>query len=124
MSSTKRGRSLAEVMSPIEDEPGTTAEPTSAVVAREDAVSVADAGEGKAGYTAADAPATTIVPVNVLVAPEDRRRLRQLSLDTNLSLQKLGHEAWNLLLQKRGLPPLKPVSANVPSGRAAGRPRS
>lgn len=124
MSSTKRGRSLAEVMSPIEDEPGTTAEPTSAVVARGDAVSVADAGEGRAGHTAADAPATTIVPVNVLVAPEDRRRLRQLSLDTNLSLQKLGHEAWNLLLQKRGLPPLKPVSANVPSGRATGRLRS
>ena len=64
-----------------------------------------------------------VVPVNVLVAPEDRRRLRQLSLDANLSLQKLGHEAWNLLLQKRGLPPLKAVSANVPSGRAGGRSR-
>lgn len=124
MSSTKRGRSLAEVMSPIEDELGATAGPASAVVAEGSTVSAADAGEGRAGHTAADAPAMTIVPVNVLVAPEDRRRLRQLSLDTNLSLQKLGHEAWNLLLQKRGLPPLKPVSANVPSGRATGRTRS
>ena len=127
MSSTKRGRSLAEVMSPIEDELGATAGPASAMVAEgseDSTVSAADAGEGRAGHTAADAPAMTIVPVNVLVAPEDRRRLRQLSLDTNLSLQKLGHEAWNLLLQKRGLPPLKPVSANVPSGRATGRTRS
>ncbi len=65
----------------------------------------------------AEAVGQSVVPVNILVAPEDRRRLRQLSLDANLSLQKLGHEAWNLLLQKRGLPPLKAVSANVPSGR-------
>ncbi len=113
MSSTRRGRSLAEVMSPIEDEaPAEAATPT--------------AGQGgeapPAGEEARGAPA--VVPVNILVAPEDRRRLRQLSLDTNLSLQKLGHEAWNLLLQKRGLSPLKPVSANVPSGRAAGRTRS
>ena len=64
-----------------------------------------------------EAVGQSVVPVNILVAPEDRRRLRQLSLDANLSLQKLGHEAWNLLLQKRGLPPLKAVSANVPSGR-------
>jgi hypothetical protein len=72
-----------------------------------------------------EAGGQVVVPVNVLVAPEDRRRLRQLSLDTNLSLQKLGHEAWNLLLHKRGLPPLKPVSANVPSGRSAsGRSRA
>jgi hypothetical protein len=99
VSSNKRGRTLAEVMSPIEDdvvsaqvEPTPSSEPS-------------------------DTTAQSVVPVNVLVAPEDRRRLRQLSLDTSLSLQKLGHEAWNLLLQKRGLPPLKPVSANVPSGR-------
>ena len=113
MSSTRRGRSLAEVMSPIEDE--ATAE--AAKQAAGQGGEAEPAGEGAQG-----APA--VVPVNILVAPEDRRRLRQLSLDTNLSLQKLGHEAWNLLLQKRGLPPLKPVSANVPSGRAAGRMRN
>lgn len=114
MSSTRRGRSLAEVMSPIEDEPPAEA----ATPAAGQGGGAAPAGEGARG----GAPA--VVPVNILVAPEDRRRLRQLSLDTNLSLQKLGHEAWNLLLQKRGLPPLKPVSANVPSGRAAGRTRN
>ena len=107
MSSNKRGRSLAEVMSPIDDD--TVTGPV-AVIA--EAPSVTSSG-------AAEAVGQSVVPVNILVAPEDRRRLRQLSLDANLSLQKLGHEAWNLLLQKRGLPPLKPVSANVPSGRLA-----
>ena len=62
-----------------------------------------------------------IVPVNMLVTPADRKRLKELSLHTDRSLQKLGHEAWNLLLAKRGLPPLESVSANVPSGRR--RPR-
>lgn len=119
MSGNKRGRSLAEVMSPIEDDEGAhpTASPT------------VDAGPQSILRNASEAPASgdvsvqAVVPVNVLVSPEDRRRLRQLSLDTNLSLQKLGHEAWNLLLQKRGLPPLKPVTANVPSGRIASRSR-
>ena len=111
MSSTKRGRSLAEMMSPIEDEPGTGTFTRNA------------AGPAGSVGTDRDVPAgngpAAIVPVNIQVTPEDRRRLRQLSLDTNLSLQKLGHEAWNLLLQKRGLPPLKPVNASVPSGRNA-----
>jgi hypothetical protein len=61
--------------------------------------------------------APTVVPVNILVDPADRKRLRQLSLDTGLSLQRLGHEAWNRLLEARGLPSLRPVAANVPSGR-------
>ena len=112
MSGPRRGHSLAEVMAPMEGEPVARATETAP-------------GEGGHVETARDprAAAPAIVPVNVLVAPEDRRRLRQLSLDANLSLQKLGHEAWNLLLQKRGLPPLKPVSASVPSGRATGRTR-
>lgn len=109
MSSSKRGRSLAEVMSPIDDDTAVHA-PDAPLPP---AVLPAPNGAG-------EVPGQTIVPVNVLVTPEDRRRLRQLSLDANLSLQKLGHEAWNLLLQKRGLPPLKPVSANVPSGRPSG----
>ncbi len=119
MSNTRRGRSLAEVMSPIEDELDAAAP---AAATKNAAEAAGSTGEDRAG-SAAEGPAA-IVPVNVLVAPEDRRRLRQLSLDPNLSLQKLGHEAWNLLLQKRGLPPLKPVSANVPSGRSGGRGRS
>ncbi len=110
MSSSRRGRSLAEVMSPIDDD-----------VVRDAGSPVpvpppAQVGAGEGG-------GQLVVPVNVLVAPEDRRRLRQLSLDANLSLQKLGHEAWNLLLQRRGLPPLKPVTANVPSGRPGVRNR-
>lgn len=86
----KRGRSLADVMASIDP-----AEPAERIAP----------------------PPRDIVPVNILVTPRDRKRLRQLSLDTGLSLQKLGHEAWNKLLESRGLEPLEPVTANVPSGR-------
>lgn len=110
MSSSKRGRSLAEVMSPIDEDHAASSDV--AVLSPAAAPSVSNGAGEMAGQS--------VVPVNILVAPEDRRRLRQLSLDANLSLQKLGHEAWNLLLQKRGLPPLKAVSANVPSGRSPG----
>lgn len=95
---TKRGRSLMDVMGSIEPEATVADEPT-----------IASAAERIA------APA--VVPVNVLVTPSDRKRLRQLSLDADTSLQKLGHEAWNMLLASRGLAPLEAVSANVPSGR-------
>ena len=105
MSSSKRGRSLAEVMSPIDDDTVSSS------------VTVIPEAPSATTNRTAETTGQSVVPVNILVAPEDRRRLRQLSLDANLSLQKLGHEAWNLLLQKRGLPPLKAVSANVPSGR-------
>jgi hypothetical protein len=71
--SAKRGRSLADVMASI-DPPSQT----------EQAVS----------------PPRDIVPINTLVTPRDRKRLRQLSLDTGLSLQKLGHEAWNNSLSR------------------------
>lgn len=46
----------------------------------------------------------------------DRDRLKQLSLHERISVQQLGMEAWNLLLAKRGLPPIKPATANTPSG--------
>jgi hypothetical protein len=105
-------------MSPIEDD---VTAPMSANSERTNAPSVVV--ESRPEAKGAQGEGQTVVPINILVAPEDRRRLRQLSLDANLSLQKLGHEAWNLLLQKRGLPPLRPVSANVPSGRAGARPR-
>lgn len=65
-----------------------------------------------------ETPASEIAAINIFVATDDRRRLKQLSLDTGLSIQKLGHQAWNLLLESRGLPPLRPTSANVPSGRS------
>ncbi len=102
-SSIRRGRSLADVVSGFDDEP---------------AADVAPAPVAPAAVAAIPAAAAQpIVPVNVLVTPGDRKRLRQLSLDTGLSVQRLGHEAWNLLLEARGLPPLEPVAANVPSGR-------
>ena len=104
-SSIRRGRSLADVVSNIDGDEPLAAEPAS--VTTLPAPSPA-------------APQQAIVPVNVLVTPADRKRLRQLSLDTGLSVQRLGHEAWNLLLEARGLPPLEPVAANIPSGRRKG----
>lgn len=101
MSSKRTGRALADVMGGLEEDP----------VAAPITVAASDAA------TVRDSAAPTIVPVNVLVTPRDRKRLRQLSLDTGLSLQKLGHEAWNRLLEARGLEPLEAVAANVPSGR-------
>ena len=102
MSSRRAGRALADVMGELEED----AAPAPVAVTDEAPPAVKD----KAG------PA--IVPINVLVTPRDRKRLRQLSLDAGLSLQKLGHEAWNRLLEARGLEPLEAVAANVPSGRA------
>ncbi len=58
-----------------------------------------------------------VVPLTIHVAPGDRKRLKQLSLDSGRSLQSLGIEAWSLLMQSRGLPPLAPTKANVPDGR-------
>lgn len=102
---SKRGRALADVMASIDDDPQAAADAVPQTAER-----TAKAGVGQGG------PA--IVPVNILVTPRYRKRLRQLSLDTGLSVQKLGHEAWNRLLESRGLEPLEPVTANVPSGRA------
>ena len=96
--SAKRGRSLMDVMGSIE--------PEASIAAELDITPAVDR-----------IAAPSVVPVNVLVTPADRKRLRQLSLDADMSLQKLGHEAWNLLLASRGLAPLEAVSANVPSGR-------
>ena len=98
MSKTPRGKSLADMMSTLDDE----------------TLADSPAPAPRAGLVSAG---SDVVAVNVLVTPADRRRLRQLSLDAGLSLQKLGHEAWNLLLKQRGLEPLESVSANVPSGR-------
>jgi hypothetical protein len=99
---SKKGRSLAEIVSPLDDTEQAGAQDI-------------PADKPNAGVLPAR---PSIVPINILVTPRDRKRLRQLSLDTGLSLQKLGHEAWNRLLEARGLPPLEPVSASVPSGRS------
>lgn len=101
MSSKRAGRALADVMGELDEEP-VAVEPV--------------AVQAPAGAPAIGTPA--IVPINVLVTPHDRKRLRQLSLDSGRSLQKLGHDAWNRLLESRGLEPLESVAANVPSGRS------
>lgn len=96
--STKKGRDLAAILGNLDDD---TVDPAPAAPAPPPPAPMA----------------AKIVPVNFLVTPEDRKRLRQLSLDSGISLQKLGHEAWNKLLVERGLSPLEPVTANIPSGR-------
>lgn len=99
---TKKGRTLADMIGGLDEDLDT---PSQASVP-----SVSSAP--------APTPAAKIVPISVLISPEDRKRLRQLSLDTGLSIQKLGHEAFNRMLEARGLAPLEAVSANVPSGRS------
>ena len=102
MSSKRTGRALADVMGELDEKPA-----AAPIVA-----ATADSAPVRESATPA------IVPINVQVTPRDRKRLRQLSLDTGLSLQKLGHEAWNRLLEARGLEPLEAVAASVPSGRS------
>lgn len=102
MSSKRTGRALADVMGELDEKPA--------------AASIVAATTDPAPVRESATPA--IVPINVQVTPRDRKRLRQLSLDTGLSLQKLGHEAWNRLLEARGLEPLEAVAASVPSGRS------
>ena len=103
--STKRGRSLADVVSNLDDD---------------EAPAVASVSTPVVVPVLVGAAQQPIVPVNVLVTPADRKRLRQLSLDSGVSVQRLGHEAWNLLLEAKGLSPLEPVAANIPSGRRKG----
>lgn len=100
--STKKGRTLADIIGGLDEDPSMLPQPSAI----------------PANSMPAPTPAMKIVPVSVLVSPQDRKRLRQLSLDTGLSIQKLGHEAFNKMLEARGLPPLEAVSANVPSGRS------
>lgn len=111
---SKRGRSLAEFMPSIEEEEASTSP-----AARPAAAAERPRSEKPGRGGGQEEPAPGMVPLNIFVTPADRKRLRQLGLDADMSLQKLGHEAWNLLLTKRGLPPLQPVSANRPSGRTS-----
>lgn len=100
----KPARSLASVIGlPAEAEPVPAAGPVPAPIARED-----------------DRPA--VVSVNVYMTPADRKRLNQLALDADsedgerVSVQRLVREGIDLMLAKRGLPPLEPATANIKSG--------
>jgi hypothetical protein len=57
-----------------------------------------------------------VVAINVFMTPGDRKRLRQLSIDSDTSIQKLAREGLDLMLERRGLAPLEPATANTPSG--------
>ncbi|GJD65202.1 ribbon-helix-helix domain-containing protein [Methylobacterium frigidaeris] len=62
------------------------------------------------------ADADDTVFIKLYLSSSDRKRIRHLSIDLEKSLQALGREAWNLLLEKHGLPELEHRTANVPSG--------
>jgi len=47
--------------------------------------------------------------VQLRLPPEAWRRLKSLALDEDTSLEALGVEAFSLLLERRGLPPLEHV---------------
>lgn len=64
-----------------------------------------------------------IVPLTIHITPEDRMRLKILSAQTGLSLQKIGLEAFSLFLAAKGLPGLERVNASVPDGRKGKRRR-
>lgn len=42
--------------------------------------------------------------VNTIVTEDDHDRLKMLAIQKRTSIQKLGIEAWNLLLRQEGLP--------------------
>ena len=52
-----------------------------------------------------------VFTIKMHVSAKDRRRLKQLSLDKNVSLNKLSHYAWNLLLGELGMDDLEPTPA-------------
>ncbi|MCJ2009177.1 hypothetical protein [Methylobacterium sp. J-092] len=60
---------------------------------------------------------TLSLPVTFFVTEADRKRIHHLKTETGLSINKLTHMAWNLLLEERGLDGLNWAEANRPSGR-------
>lgn len=89
----RKGRDLSSILESLDEAPAAPALPPEA------------------------AEPSKLVPLSILVTRADRKRLKELSVAADLSLQKMGLEAWSLWLERRGLPPLEPVTANVPSGR-------
>lgn len=73
----------------------------------------ASLGDGGGDSAGGDPP----VAINIYVSRADRKRIRQLAMDEEISIQQLGLRAWGLLMREYGLPELTPTTANVPSGR-------
>lgn len=94
---------------------GLTLEDMAEEVAAEPAESATrpDSGNGPASRDNGDLP----VAINIYVTRADRKRIKRLADDKEVSVQRLGIKAWNLLMRSEGLPELEPATANVPSGR-------
>lgn len=54
------------------------------------------------------------VQISMLLTEIDRRRLKTMAIEENLSLQRLAHLAWNNFLESQGLPRLTPVPKERP----------
>lgn len=53
---------------------------------------------------------TKLVQITMYVTQADHRRMRAFSIANELSLQRMGHRAWNSFLASYGLPGLTSVS--------------
>ncbi len=55
-------------------------------------------------------PSKTVKKLQLRLNPDAWRRLKSLALDEDSSLEALGLEAFSLLFERRGLPPLETVT--------------
>ncbi len=53
------------------------------------------------------ASSTTVKKLQLRLQPEAWKRIKALALDEDASLEQLGIEAFSLLFERRGLPPLE-----------------
>ncbi len=62
-------------------------------------------------------PQKALKVISTYLTPEDHKRIRDLSYHSEISIQQLGLQAWNMLLESKGHAPLAPTTAARPSGR-------
>jgi hypothetical protein len=55
----------------------------------------------------AASPSTTVKKLQLRLQPDAWKRIKSLALDEDASLEQLGIEAFSLLFERRGLPPLE-----------------
>lgn len=54
------------------------------------------------------------VSIGMQLTKADRLRLRTMAIEEGISLQRMGHRAWNAFLASHGLPGLTPVLQGKP----------
>lgn len=54
------------------------------------------------------------VSIGMQLTEADRLRLRTMAIEEGISLQRMGHRAWNAFLASHGLPGLTPVLQGKP----------